>query len=128
MQSYGTTVGGDGNDDEDHHVETKGLLEDDDRHDNDHHNAQGTPLVNRRRSSRLSPEFVGPYKSHRVFRLLWGVMSCLATLVGVPMLVLRLYQIESEIRVYLVLIATLFVVLAVPIYPSTLSGVICSCE
>ena len=31
------------------------------------------------------------------------------------MLVLRLYQIESEIRVYLVLIATLFVVLAVPI-------------
>ena len=57
-------------------------------------------------------EFVGSFKPHQVFRLLWLVLICLSTLIGVPILVLRLYKIESEIRLYLLSISTVFVVLA----------------
>ena len=76
----------------------------------------GTPLRKRVEQFRLVwDDFLGSYKPHQLFRLIWLVIICTSTLIGVPALVLHLYKIESEIRVYLIVVPTVFVFLAVPI-------------
>jgi len=60
-------------------------------------------------------ELVGQYKPHQRARLLWAGVTALSVLVGLPFLVLKLSLMQSEIRVYLVVISAIFCALAVPI-------------
>ena len=60
-------------------------------------------------------ELGGKWKPHQVARLFWSAITILSVLVGLPILVLHLAAIESEIRVYLVVISAVFCLLAIPI-------------
>jgi hypothetical protein len=60
-------------------------------------------------------DLLGKLKPHQAARVFWAVFTVASILVGLPILVFKLAAIESEIRVYLVVIPTIFVGLAVPI-------------
>jgi hypothetical protein len=60
-------------------------------------------------------DLVGQYKPHQRARLLWAGVTALSVLVGLPFLVLKLSLMQSEIRVYLVVISAIFCALAIPI-------------
>jgi hypothetical protein len=60
-------------------------------------------------------DLLGKLKPHQAARVFWAVFTVTSILVGLPILVFKLAAIESEIRVYLVVIPTIFVGLAVPI-------------
>lgn len=60
-------------------------------------------------------DLLGKLKPHQAARVFWAVFTIASVLVGLPILVFKLAAIQSEIRVYLVVIPTIFVGLAVPI-------------
>jgi len=72
-------------------------------------------LVRVRQLIKSPMELTGKWKPHQVARLFWSSLVVLMVLVGMPVLVLHLAAIESEIRVYLLVISTLFCLLAIPI-------------
>lgn len=60
-------------------------------------------------------DLLGKLKPHQAARVFWAVFTVACILVGLPILVFKLAAIESEIRVYLVVIPTIFVGLAVSV-------------
>lgn len=68
-----------------------------------------------RRINTAAGDLLGVWKPHQVARVFWSVIVAAAVLVGLPALVLHLASNMASIRVYLVLISTMFVMLAVPI-------------
>jgi hypothetical protein len=68
-----------------------------------------------RRFNTAAGDLIGVWKPHQIARVFWSVVVAGAVLVGLPVLVLHLASNLASIRVYLVLISTMFVALAVPI-------------